>query len=162
MPRSAVRAVELELLGGAAQAAAAPLARARHARDAALGGRVAADDVVLGVGDEHVVVLIDGDVLGAVEERRGRGRRRRAKPFSPVPATVRIFPSVDHAQGVAVPLDDVDLALASTATARGSTRGACGRRRRPADALLAVARHGRDDARLESTARTRRLSRSKM
>src|SRR5262249_57455535 len=78
-----VRAIELARLGGTAQAGGALLARPRHAPDRPVPGRVAPDDVVLGVGDEDVVPAVDRDVLGPVEAGGPRGAARPPKNRPP-------------------------------------------------------------------------------
>src|SRR5260370_11873880 len=67
--RDAVRLGQFRLLGRAVQSRTSLLAGARDEFDLAVLRQVFADQMILGVGDEHVAVAIDAQVLGAVERR---------------------------------------------------------------------------------------------
>src|SRR5262249_34570578 len=68
----AVRLAQLGLLRRLPEARSALLAGPRHADDLAVLRSVAADQVVLGVGDDHAAVGIDAQVLRPVERRPDR------------------------------------------------------------------------------------------
>lgn len=120
------------------------LSRARYSLDGAALRQVAANDVVFRVGDEHAVVAIDAEMLGAVEGGIDGG--------APVSA-VALFsgaidhgandpPAIHHPQSMAASLQNVEVPL----PVRGSSPGIEQRRFRGHGAigrksLAAISRH---------------------
>ena len=109
----AVRAVQLAGQRGPADARRSRAARARHALEPAAGGHVAHDAVVLGIRDQDGVVAVDAQVLRAVQGRRARVpvNAIRALAAGRVHDRADAARAVDDAQGVAVALEHVEVAL---------------------------------------------------
>src|SRR4051794_22012527 len=93
----AVRLIELDLEGGAAEAGGAALAAAGDAGDFAVGGRVFADDVILGVAEEDAAVVVDAQELGTIEFRLTGVAAVTAEP---------LFTGADDRANLALRIDD--------------------------------------------------------
>src|SRR5207245_2673156 len=104
----AVRFVQLRFERRAADAGGSFLARAGDALDLARSWNITANDVVVGVGEENAAVVVEAEMLGAVE--RGiaggaavAGEALLARPRDGANLALRI----DDAQGVAAALEEV-------------------------------------------------------